>query len=269
MTPFSLGFWLLYRTSLFDAEHADAVARLLTDPRWPWQPSLVRPTHRPGQEVYDWPKGRVPASELRATVRDIMRSERAQGIHLASSRQDHANHAWVIVDSGQHEAAHEAVAYPLVACGICRTHVPAGRSVDEWLSVVRELASVVDAVHGVIWAGVDERPILSRQFLIGRHQPKLPPDHPHNESARLLSHRRVLGERYVRISGWAVFLRRAHLEQIGGLAALRAYVQPAIVEPLGELVYLQLSSLADALEPETEARRLALAELMKPIIVPV
>lgn len=87
---------------------------------------------------------------------------------------------------------------------MCRTHAPAGRSVDDRLGVVRELASAVDAVHGAIWAGVDERPILSRQFLIGRHQSKLPPDHPHNESAWLLSHRRVLGERYVRSPGWAV-----------------------------------------------------------------
>jgi hypothetical protein len=263
----SLGFWLLYRTPLYDERRAGEVARLLTDPRWPWQPCFVRPMQRPGEALYDWPSGKTAASKLPGVIADVVRSERSQGIHLVASRADQSNHAWVVVDNGQPEVAHEGVAYPLSTRGMCRADVPAGRSLEAWLGVVRELASLVEAVQGVIWAGKDERPMIARQFLTGSHQPKMPPDHPHNESARINRVRNELGERYVRLPGWGTFLRSSHVEAVGGRARLQELVQPAVVEAVGPLLYVQLSPLADALAPETETRRRALAELLAPITV--
>ena len=46
MTVAALGFWFVYRREL-TGEDAGAIADLLTDERWPWQPCLVRPTQRP------------------------------------------------------------------------------------------------------------------------------------------------------------------------------------------------------------------------------
>lgn len=268
MTVLSFGFWLLYRTPLHDDARAGQVARLLTDPRWPWQPSLVRPMHRPGQPLYDWPGGKIPAARLPDVVADVVRSERSQGIHLVTSRADRTNHAWVLVDSGQPEITHGRIAYPFCARGMCRADVPAGRSLETWLGVVRDLAGLVHAAHGVIWADADERPIIARQFLSGGHQPKMPPDHPHNESARINRVRDELGDRYVRPPGWATFLRRDHLDAVGGRARLLEVVQPPVVQDVGELLYVQLSALADALAPATAARRGALADLLAPITVP-
>ncbi len=208
-------------------------------------------------------------SKLHGVIADVVRSERSQGIHLVTSRADQSNHAWVVVDNGQPELAHEGVAYPLSARGMCRADVPAGRSLEAWLGVVRELASLVAAAQGVIWADLDERPIVARQFLTGSHQPKMPPDHPHNESARINRVRNELGERYVRPPGWGTFLRQSHLDAVGGRARLVEFVQPAVVEDIGPLLYVQLSTLADALAPETEARWRALTELLAPITVPL
>lgn len=97
----------------------------------------------------------------------------------------------------------------------------------------------------------------------------MPPDHPHNESARINRVRNELGERYVRPPGWGTFLRPSHIEAVGGRARLLELVQPAVVEVVGPLLYVQLSRLGDALAPETEARRRALAELLAPITVPL
>ena len=79
-----------------------------------------------------------------------------------------------------------------------------------------------------------------------------------------------LGERYVRPPGWATFLRRAHVDAVGGRDHLLAVVQPPVVHDVGDLLYVQLSaSVADARTPAAEARRRALAELLAPITVPL
>ncbi|MBK9036210.1 MAG: hypothetical protein IPL61_34030 [Myxococcales bacterium] len=270
MTPPSLGFWFIHRTPLFEPTPARAIARLLTDPRWPWQPSLVRPMHRTGGPIYPWPSGKVAAVSLGQTIEDIMRSDQAEAIHLVLSRKDSGNHAWCVVDNGRLSSYQERIAFPMRAVGMCRSAVPPGTSIDAWLELVRGLAVVTTAVHGVIWVDTDERPIVARQFLSGTSQPKQPPDHPANESSRIARVRDVLGERYVRPPGWATFLRRAHVDAVGGRDRLLAAVAPPVVHDVGDLLYLQLSaSVADALAPETEARRRALAELLAPITVPL
>lgn len=51
----------------------------------------------------------------------------------------------------------------------CDDRARTGKAEQEaWLGVVRELASLVEAAQGVIWAGEDERPIVARQFLTGQ-----------------------------------------------------------------------------------------------------
>jgi hypothetical protein len=269
MTSISIGFWCAYRTPLYSPARAREMSQILTDPRWPWQPSLVRPMGRPGHAAYAWPTGKISASKLAGVIEDVMRSESAEGIHLVTSRADQGNHAWVVVENGQPEIEHGRVAYPLSAVGMCRGSVPPGQSVADWLAVVRDLVKFVDAPHAVVWVGDDERMIVSRQFLTGGYQPKLPPDHPHNESARINRVRQALGERYVRLPGWATFLARAHVDAVGGRDHLLDIVQPPVVHDVGDLLYVQLSTnVADALAPETEARRRAFADLLAPITVP-
>ena len=144
-----------------------------------------------------------------------------------------------------------------------------GKSINDWLAVMRELAETMQIGHGIICAEADERWTMARIFLMGTDQPRMPQDYPHNESSRIRNVRREMGERYVRPPAWATFLRRAHVDAVGGRDHLLATVQPPVVHDLGDLLYLQLSaSVEDALAPETEARRRALAELLAPITVP-
>ncbi|NVB80739.1 MAG: hypothetical protein HOV81_20250 [Kofleriaceae bacterium] len=197
-------------------------------------------------------------------------SDSATAIHLSTSRQDAGNHVFVIVDNGSPRAVFEDRTFPCRAIGLCRYPVPAGKSIDAWLALVRELAAVVEAAHGVIWVDTDERYILARQFVSGSAQPRQAPDHPGNESNRIISARKHLGDRYVRFPGWATFLRSAHVEAVGGRDKLLAVVRPPVVHDVGDLLYIQLSvSVEEALLPETEARRQALIELLSPIIVPM
>ncbi|NVB80738.1 MAG: hypothetical protein HOV81_20245 [Kofleriaceae bacterium] len=269
MTYPALGFWLIFETPLLKSDRVTNVAELLTDPRWPWQPSLVRPMPSPGEGLYPWPGGKIAAKALRGAVEDVIRSDSATGIYLSTSRQDAGNHVFLIVDNGT-PRTHKEGRIPYTALGLCRYPVPPGKSIDAWLALVRELATVLEAKHGVIWVDADERYIIARQFVSGSPRPREAPDHPGNESYRIIHARRDLGERYVRFPGWATFLRSAHVDAIGGREKLLATVNPPVVHDVGDLLYLQLSaSVDDALSDETQARRRALIELLTPIIVPL
>jgi hypothetical protein len=264
-----LGFWLLFGTPLFDSDRASRVAALLTDPRWPYQPALVLPTPAPGDEIYGWPRGKVAAKVLAPTIEGVIRSPLARGIHLSMSRKDAANHAFVYIDNGSPRAFREPGLYPYTGHGLVRFPLPPAKNIEGWLALVRELAAVLEAVHGVIWVDMDERFLIGRQFISGTPDPREPPDYPGNEARRIVRARNLLGDRYVRFPGWATLLRSAHVDAIGGREKLLSIVKPPVVHDVGDLLYVQLSSsVEDALAPETEARRQALVELLGPIIVP-
>jgi hypothetical protein len=56
---------------------------------------------------------------------------------------------------------------------------------------------------------------------------------------------------------------------IGGRDRIVSVVKPPVVRDVGDLLYVQLSErVSDALAPETEARRLAFADLLAPITMP-
>ncbi|MBK9036209.1 MAG: hypothetical protein IPL61_34025 [Myxococcales bacterium] len=260
----------MHRTPLFEDRYVAPLTRLLTDDRWPWLPSIVRPTQRPGQPLYPWRGGKTARAALPGVVADVLRSELTEGVNLVASRTEAGNNAWYNVESGRPGHRHASQSYPFDARGLCRTDVPTGKGIDAWLALVRELAATLDPGNGIIAAEADERVLLARIFVQGSPQPRMPPDHPANESSRIARVRDVLGERYVRPPAWATFLRRAHVDAVGGRDHLLAVVQPPVVHDVGDLLYLQLSaSVADALAPETEARRRALAELLAPITVPL
>lgn len=264
----SLGFWLLFEKRL-SGDQCPRVAQLLTDPRWPWQPALVRPSQMSGEPPYPWPGGKIAAAKLPSTIEDVLRSPSTTGIHLAMSRKDSGNHAFAIVDNGNPRPMHQGISCPFQAIGLSRVPFPAGKRVEPWLALVRELAVVLEAVHGVVWMDADDRYVIARQFVMGSPSAREPPDYPGNEARRIVHARKLLGDRYVRFPGWATFLRSAHVEAIGGREKLLAVVKPPVVHDVGDLLYVQLStSIEDALAPETEARRQVFIELVQPILVP-
>lgn len=270
MSDIMLGFWCVHDRALHDLETAREVARILTDARWPWLPSLVGAMQRPGQPVYTWRKGRIPAAELGATVTDIMASSLTVGAALSVAKKQDLDHAWYQVDNGHRQAAHEGIRYPFRAIAMCRaTDLPVGASAMNWIELMHELVRVTGAPHALIWAGTDWRPIASRQFLTGVPRPQYPPDHPVYEIDRTRTHRAELGDRWIRSPAWGSYLKPEHVDAIGGRAKIVEIVRPDVVRDVGALVYFQLSErIEDAVTAETERKRRAFEELAAPVTVP-
>lgn len=69
-----------------------------------------------------------------------------------------------------------------------------------------------------------------------------------------------------RMPEWGTYLTPAHAAAIGGVAAIRAAVEPYRILEAGGVVFVQLSPYDAALAPETEAKRQRLEDLMAPIV---
>ena len=69
-----------------------------------------------------------------------------------------------------------------------------------------------------------------------------------------------------RMPEWGTYLTAAHAAAIGGVAAIRAAVEPYRILEAGGVVFVQLSPYDAALAPETEAKRQRLEDLMAPIV---
>ena len=65
---------------------------------------------------------------------------------------------------------------------------------------------------------------------------------------------------------WGTYLTAAHADAIGGVAAIRAAVEPYRILEAGGVVFVQLSPYDLALAPETEVKRQRLQALMAPIV---
>ncbi len=63
--------------------------------------------------------------------------------------------------------------------------------------------------------------------------------------------------------------RAGHVDAIGGRDRIQKEVQPALMEQIGDLLYIQLTAwIDDAWTPEMWNKRLKLRQLMEPILVP-
>lgn len=270
MSGVSLGFWFIFRTPLSASERAERVADLLTDKRWPWQPNLMLADQRPGQPMYAWRRGKIRTAELRGEILNALKSDLVAGVHFGASHQDRLNHAWFHLKTGQPDSLHDGVAFPLIGIGMTRTSdLPAGKTGESWLELVHDLVEAVDAAHGVIWAGTDERPIVALQYGIGSATSKRPEDYPGNENWRVSQGHKALGDRWVRPPAWGTYLKPEHVAAVGGRDGILDAVKPPVLRLVGGLLYIQLSSrVEDALLPETQAKRKALVALLDPITVP-
>ena len=72
---------------------------------------------------------------------------------------------------------------------------------------------------------------------------------------------------FARAPEWGTFLKRAHVDAIGGVERLRA-LQPYRVLEHDSVVLIQLTRYEDALTPRSDALRADLAALMAPVLPP-
>ena len=264
------GFLALHGRALHaQPQVAARIADLLVDRRWPWSMGLVRPTPMPNMPVYPWPSGKVPHARIQGTVVDILRSNSSLGIHLAASRKDELNHVFAHIDAGHAEYTGHAdgTDFPFEARLFCRAEqLPTPDAIDRWLEVLHELVVLLDAPNAVIFARPDERHIWSLLYGTGSRRADQPPEHPHNQNARIAAGRRTLGSQWIRPPEWGTYLASRHVDQIGREKIVAA---AAVARDVGPLLYVQCSEkAADALGPEAQDRLRALETVLAPLSRP-
>ena len=269
MKPTSAGLWCIFGRPFADhPEKVDEVVRLLTDARWPWQPQLLHASSIAGGPRTPQVKGKVRRAELADAIRAALTASSTSHIELSCSKLFSSNSASIVVDTGRFSAAWDRVPFEIRA----QVHIdelPSGASAASWIALCHDLVRAVDGVHAVI-------PVMERRHALydeiwlmttvvdGRLQ------HPDAmEIKRIGKHRRELGAAYVRPPRWGNYLGPEAVAAAGGRDRIAAVVQPAVMTEVGTLLYVQLSmAFDDALAPATEAKRLELAKLLAPMMVP-
>lgn len=247
---------------IFDGAALDrpAVAALLVDPRWPATMSLLQVRPVPGTNaIVD--KRKLAPDTARAELEAAFAAPTTLQIGLTTSRSERDNDAWIYVDAGREPYPDGRFTYNLRAF----TRDPS----DAWLELVHELATHVAAAHGSILAERDEA--ILRSELWAQHE-SYEGREAHPDPAlitALATKRHGLGDRWVRPARWGTYLSAAHVAEVGGRDRIRAVVEPTILRDVGSLLYIQLSSLRDALAPATFAKQQALVTILAPLAIPL
>jgi hypothetical protein len=140
--------------------------------------------------------------------------------------------------------------------------------IDSWVADMLTFAERVGANHGVICVmnedGASSESSLGGISRDGRDQ------HPYpDQRERMALKERALGVTYARFPRWGTLAGRAHVERIGGIEAIVSAVHPAVIRPLGEGVYVQLTeTVATALSDESLGKQARFTELLAPLLPP-
>ena len=267
MNPTFAGLWCIFSEPFVDDPvRIDEIVRLLTDPRWPWQPQLLSASSIPGGPRTAQVKGKIRRADLAGAIRAALCAPSTASILFTCSKLNDANHATVALDTGRFAPGPDKVKFTLRA----HLHVdalPAGTSPSSWIPLWHDLVRAVRGVHAVIpvtasrYAMSDEL-YLSTTNVNGRLQ------HPDAmEIQRIHRHRRDIGATCVRPPRWGNYLPPYAVEAAGGHDAIAAAVEPAVLTEVGSLLYVQLSAIEEALSAATREKQEALAKLLAPVMV--
>ena len=250
----------------------EQVSKLLVDPRWPWIPWWARFSAIHKRD--DRSSVRVGGKNGAAPLVEGMSSPK-----LSTLRMDRTlgagNFSSVALDLGRRgEEQWSEAAFELRI--ICRSaDLPAGRSFESWLTLAHELVSAVGSLHATLGVWPSYYHAVSdtslAQFVLDtpKGQYLLAPMTEFRDHQRLVSKwRKFLGRTYARHPRWGTYLNAEHVAAIGGVERIRAEVQPARIDAVGDLTYIQLTETVEtALTAEGNERRLRLQELMAPILL--
>jgi hypothetical protein len=258
-----------------DPVRAERVASLLVDPRWPWPPCWAL-FYRIGVVGKHERARKVVGAKGKAVLRDGIVNPVHRKLELQRASVDAENYATAFLHTGQ-EIHADWFEQPFDVYGKTRGHeLPEDSDLRVWVELVHELMVALDVAHAVmpVWptmtALLSDLNFLSIVLDTRWAQVDLgpPPDFA-LQRERAGSWRHKLGHEYIRHPRWGNYLRREHLERVGGLDRIRETVKLAKIVELGDLVFLQCTEHpASALTPEGERVRRALEEVLAPIIVP-
>lgn len=248
-------------------------ARLLLDSRWPWTPWWA--AYSGVDRKQDRPAVRVGAKVGAATLLEGLLAPELSRLRMRRSvaAVDVTN---ISVTLGRMEEESWGYEAPLQLWIVCRmSELPAAKSLADWLPLAHELVDCVGAANATIglWPSFEmaigdtwlTRTVIdtpARDYNLGL---------PENFSAQvdlIQRWKKFLGRTYARHPRWGTYLNTEHLTQIGGIERIRADVEPARIDQVGELTYIQLTdSVETALTPLAGERRQRLEALMTPIIL--
>ena len=242
--------------------------RLLTDPRWPWQPQLLFAASIPRGPLTPQVKGKIRRLDLDGAIRAALTASSTSRIRLSCSKLNDSNRASIVIDTGRFSPGAERVPFEIRS----QVHVhelPDAPSGASWIALCHDLVRAVRGVHAVIpvtrsrYAMNDEL-YLSTTTVNGRLQ------HPDAmEIQRINKHRTHLGTKYLRPPRWGNYLGPDAVAAAGGRDRIAAVVKPAVLAEVGPLLYVQLSAgFEDALAPATEVKRQELGTLLAPVMIP-
>ncbi|MEZ4361310.1 MAG: hypothetical protein R3B48_14085 [Kofleriaceae bacterium] len=274
-----VGFASYFCTHLYeDEERASSVARLLLDSRWPWPPTSTSfgIGKRWGQRSA---RRKLTGHKAHASLVAGILDPGHRDVAMEVKPDTEENYARLLLKTGQVLPTPEAP-FPATLTGHTKaTNLPVGKDLVAWVDLLHELMLTLDIGHGVlpVWPTedmVDSDTVLVRiRLSAAKGERDLGVTGEFEiQRARAEYWRHELGDKYLRHPRWGTYLRRCHLDRVGGLALLRDTVPLAKILELGgphDLIYLQCTDHPKgALTPDGEAVRQALQTFLEPILVP-
>lgn len=262
MKPVALGFVLLHarRPASDPVAHAAAL-ELCTATAWAGEMRYVLLSSVPGRDIPRKP-GMIPARRLRGEVGALLVHPDVLDLGLSTSleaRDGYRSLTW------EHDAVFETLSRT-------RGYRPAGddEHADAWVDAVVHYADQVTACAGVIVRMAD-RFQVGTECSRGSISRKDGVAHPWPEQAARMKglNARYMGTRYMRFPRWGTLVSHEHVAQLGGVEAISAAIEPAVVRPLSGGVYFQLTaSIATAMSDDAMAKQRAFIELAAPLLPP-
>lgn len=249
------------------------VAELLVDTRWPWIPWFA--SFAGIHKRDDRASVRVGGKNGIEPLVNGMMSPRLGTLYMNRAKGDKNFTSVCLPFDPEIEDPDAEAPYKLWVT--CRSaELPDGKTFEDWLTLAHDLVIAVGALNATIGAWPTFDMAIADTWLtrIVLDTPRgdiplndLPVDF-NGQSDLLRKWWKKLGRTYARHPRWGTYLNSAHVAAIGGLDRIRDEVQPARIEAVGELTYIQLTeSIETGMSAAAGERRRKLQALMAPILL--
>lgn len=254
------------------------VATLLQDARWPWPFTSVVFGQRAGWNKHKRRQKLASKGGLEILVTGMADPE-GRDLTLDHRANSEENHCRLNVETGQRVVDPDA-ANPTKLTGLVKKTAPPGGDEHQlWTELMHQLMICLDVANGVLPVWPTENMVDADTIFVNVVLDA--PQASYNlgirerfqaQNARVKYWRSELGGRYIRHPRWGNYIRRAHLDLVGGINRIRDTVPLAKVLELGgagDLIYLQCTEHPEgALTVEGEGIRHALEQALAPIVAP-
>lgn len=247
-----------------EPERLARLERLVVDPRWGATFRSILVGRVPGVPHEPVPRGRVAAKDLQRVAHEALGARTAEWIELKVGTTPPTDPARLYINTGRYARR--------PGWANARRSLPATdteAATAAWIELQHAIVDAVGAEHGVIVAAPTFE-LAQIEIWLQNISLDGKAFHPHpDEIASYAVKAPQLGDEYLRAPRWGTYLSPKHLALIGGKQRVLDAVEPPVVREVGPLLYIQLSErVADAMSPETEAKRSTFEALVAPLLPP-